>query len=282
MASPAAVGGGLLGAGAIGVGSAYLAGAFEGSGSLEAEVEPVNVLLSSEANFSSSYATSGWIGKEYGHYLVSPIGSQTKEDATIDNKKWWEWSYKRWQKDFKSKKGSLSDEFKDDKKINSSFSETAPSEGTSPKALNKVCEAVYQGTKDSITPEENFSGNKTKLKNDLFKYCSILGEVKTIGEASTKTYGATEKGGDSTKNKGFIAVTGNDKFWEIRNKEFYEGLDSDKKSRSKAAGQSSKFKTDSEGNSKQNIRDICGAAYKSQTSEDESYPISEINIFCVL
>ncbi|GCE63081.1 hypothetical protein MHSWG343_00590 [Candidatus Mycoplasma haematohominis] len=31
MASPAAIGGGVLGAGAIGVGSAYLAGAFGGS-----------------------------------------------------------------------------------------------------------------------------------------------------------------------------------------------------------------------------------------------------------
>ncbi len=80
MASPAAVGGSLLGAGAIGVGSAYLAGAFEGSNNSE----PSSLLLSKDSTFST-YTDSNVIGKIYGNYLVAPIGSQGEGTSATNN-----------------------------------------------------------------------------------------------------------------------------------------------------------------------------------------------------
>ncbi|GCE63056.1 hypothetical protein MHSWG343_00340 [Candidatus Mycoplasma haematohominis] len=276
MASPAAVGGSLLGAGAIGVGSAYLAGAFEGSGSLEVEAEPANVLLSEDSTFST-YTTDSWIGKTYGRYLVAPIGSKAVGDATANNEKWWKWSYERWQKDFKLKKDSLSDEFKDESKVGSAFS----AESSSTTALNKVCEVVYKKDKNTITPADRTPDNKIKLKNDLFKYCSILGEMKTISEVGESNYNNSTKGKDETNAKKLVSVIGNDKFWEIRNEEFYAN-DNGAKSKSKATGGSSKFKAKSAETPRPKIRDICGEAYNSQTSDTSEYPSGEVDIFCVL
>ncbi|GCE63066.1 hypothetical protein [Candidatus Mycoplasma haematohominis] len=278
MASPVAVGGGALGAAAVGVGGAYLAGAFEGSGSSKVETEPEIVLLLNEFNSSSVYATAGLIGKDYGHYLVAPIGSRGENDSKIDNQKWWKRSYERWQEDSKSANNSLSAEFKNGQ-INSPFSSSAAT-SDSPKALNQVCEAVYKKNKSSLGYEANAADNPTKLKNDLFRYCSIFGELKTIGEVSTETYANTKKGFDSAKIKIFIAVTGNDKFWEIRNKEFY-AADGDK-SKSNAKGNSSKFKEKSEANPNSKIRDICREAYESDKSDANNYPDDEISRFCVL
>ncbi|GCE63077.1 hypothetical protein [Candidatus Mycoplasma haematohominis] len=288
MPSPAAVGGGALGAAAVGVGGAYLAGAFEGSGSSKVESEPTRVLLSGIDGFSQAYENANGVGKLYGKYLVAPYGSRgngvSQNVTRPDNKDWWEWSYKRWKWDSEKIGDSLSIEFKDDKKINAAFSDSTTTSNASPKALNQVCDDVYKGNQDSITPEENFSGNKTKLKNDLWKYCSILGEVKTIAEVSAETYdGTNKKGADATNIKKFIAITGNDKFWEIRNQEFYATSNPGEKSRSKATSDSSKFKTDSDGTSKKNIRNICQEAYKFEKSNGtDYYPDAEISRFCVL
>ncbi|WP_216082643.1 hypothetical protein [Candidatus Mycoplasma haematohominis] len=281
MTPQAAAGAGLLGAGAVGVGSAYLAGAFDGSGSSEVEMEPTNVLLSSEDNFSSVYPNAGLIGKEYGNYLVSPIGSKTKEKVTIDNKKWWEWSYKRWKKDFENQqaKVNLSNEFKDGDKVSKAFSDST-TESDSSTALNRVCESVYKKDKSLLAFEPGTTDNKIRLKNDLFKYCSIFGELKTIGEVSTETYEDNTKGKVDANIKKFIATTGNDKFWAKRNEEFYAGAGD--KSKSQATGSSSKFKTKSAGNPKPEIKEICREAYESNTSGDNGYPDDEVSRFCTL
>ncbi|GCE63053.1 hypothetical protein MHSWG343_00310 [Candidatus Mycoplasma haematohominis] len=276
MASPAAVGGGLLGAGAIGVGSAYLAGAFEGADSSKVEVEPANVLLSH--NGTPSTYTSDTVGKLYENYLVSPVDSKESGGTTINNQKWWEWSYKRWQADSGKENNNLSVEFKNSQKINSPFSGITVTED-SPKALNQVCEAVYKQNKSTIITLESSPDNPTKLKRDLFKYCSILGEVKTISEAG-ENYD-NKKGGDSTNKKTFISVTGNDKFWKIRNEEFYADGNG-AKSKSKATGESSKFKVKSAETDKPEIRKICEGAYESTKEEQTNYPIADVNIFCVL
>ncbi|WP_216082670.1 hypothetical protein [Candidatus Mycoplasma haematohominis] len=276
MASPTAIGGGALGAAAVGVGGAYLAGAFEGLGSSEAEKEPAIVLLSEDTTFSAE--NTNLIGKLYGKYLVAPLGSKGDGDSKTDNRKWWEQSYKRWKEASQPTNNDLSNEFKSSNQVSKAFSDNA-SEPDSSKALNKVCETIYKKENSEITFEDA-SNNKTKLKNDLFKYCSILGEVKTIGEVSGESYDPnTNYGGDSTNVKKFIAVTGNDKFWEIRNKEFY--ADSGDKSNSQAS-ESSKFKSESKKTSKPNIRDICKAAYGSAKTNNTDYPDAEINKFCVL
>ncbi|GCE63061.1 hypothetical protein [Candidatus Mycoplasma haematohominis] len=276
MASPTAVGGGALGAAAIGVGGAYLAGAFGGLDSSE----PVRVLLSKDSTFDTEYKNTSNIGKEYGNYLVAPIGSREEEGVTKNNEAWWQWSYKRWKADSDKQNDNLSDEFKDSKKIDSAFSKSAAT-SDSPKALNKVCEDVYKKTKDSVIPAGSSTEDKTKLKNDLFKYCSILGELKTISEVVTETYvGANKKGADPTNSKKFMAATANNKFWEIRNKEFYAGGDGEK-SKSKATG-NSKFKNGLDGNPNSNVRDICAQAYESGTSDTADYPIADVERFCVL
>ncbi|GCE63065.1 hypothetical protein [Candidatus Mycoplasma haematohominis] len=277
MASPAAVGGSLLGAGAIGVGSAYLAGAF---GGLDPS-EPNRVLLSDYSQSSSAYTEGDKIGKAYKNYLVAPIGSKTTGGVTTNNEAWWKWSYKRWQADSGSRNNVLSTEFENDKKINSAFSSTIPSPTVSPKALNQVCEDIYKQDKSSLIPVGNATENKTKLKNDLFKYCSILGEVKTISEVEDADYGENTKGKDATNSKKFVAVKGNDKFWEIRNKEFY-GDDSGEKSKSKSTVGTSKFKAKSVETPRPKIRDICEEAYRSGKDESTDYPSAEVNIFCVL
>ncbi|GCE63058.1 hypothetical protein [Candidatus Mycoplasma haematohominis] len=284
MASPAAVGGGLLGAGAIGVGSAYLAGAFEGSDSLEVEAEPANVLLSSEANFSSGYATSGWIGKGYGHYLVSPIGSQTKGNVTIDNKKWWEWSYENWKRDLANSPGTLSEEFNGTNKVSKAFLDST-SVSDSSTSLNKVCKFVYEQDKSKITPSANPAGNEVKLKNNLFKYCSILGEVKTISDVSKETYGNdTNYGGNPENAKKFVAITGNDKFWNKRSEEFYSNKGS-KRGDDDTSKFFKKFYVDNK-NEKKNIRGRCEEAYRKQSSSTESTDASpslaEITKFCAI
>ncbi|WP_216082644.1 hypothetical protein [Candidatus Mycoplasma haematohominis] len=260
MTPQAAVGGGLLGAGAIGVGSAYLAGAF---GGLDPS-EPARVLLYKDSTLISDYETGSLIGKEYGNYLVSPIGSREEGGVTINNRDWWEWSYKRWQEDSGKRGDDFSDAFKGSDKVSKAFSNDTS------KALNKVCEAVYKQEKSKIT-------STAKLKRDLFKYCSILGEVKTISEAG-EVYNDNTKGKDGANSKKFIAVEGNDKFWKVRNDEFY-AAEGDK-SKSQAKTPSSKFKSDSEKNL--NVKDICWEAYKSLKSDSTNYPDTEINKFCVL
>ncbi|WP_216082617.1 hypothetical protein, partial [Candidatus Mycoplasma haematohominis] len=101
----------------------------------------------------------------------------------------------------------------------------------------------------------------------------------TISEAG-ENYD-NKKGGDSTNKKTFISATGNDKFWKIRNEEFYADGDGEK-NKSKAKGASSKFKAESVEADKPEIRKICEEAYESTTEEGTSYPIADVNIFCVL
>ncbi|GCE63080.1 hypothetical protein MHSWG343_00580 [Candidatus Mycoplasma haematohominis] len=235
--------------------------------------------MSKDFKFAEVYTDVNWIGKNYGHYLVAPVGEKGTGAERTSNEAWWKWSYERRQQDSQNTNITLSDEFsKVGSKVSKAFSDS-DTESDSSTALNKVCEVVYKKNKDFLSYEGNSSDSKTKLKNDLWKYCSILGEVKTIIEVGEK-YDDNTRGKDDTNSKKFIAITGNDKFWEIRNEEFYKN--SGDKSRSKTTGTSSKFKTDSADSKKLSIKDICKEAYKSKTSEDASYPSSEINIFCVL
>ncbi|GCE63069.1 hypothetical protein [Candidatus Mycoplasma haematohominis] len=277
MASPAAVGGGVLGAGAIGVGSAYLAGAF---GGLDPS-EPTRVLLSRDSKFNEGYGTGDKIGKDYGDYLVAPIGENGTGGTKTNNRDWWEWSYKRWHADSKSKSGDLSDEFKSSNQVSKAFSDIT-SESDSSKALNKVCEVVYKQQKSTITSTGSSPDNPARLKRDLFKYCSVLGEVKTISEVSEETYTTASTYGNLPENtKKFIAVTGNDKFWKVRNDEFYATSDIGEKNKSKASS-GSKFETEPKTNSKPSVRDICREAYKSSSSNNTNYPSDDVNKFCTL
>ncbi|GCE63076.1 hypothetical protein MHSWG343_00540 [Candidatus Mycoplasma haematohominis] len=282
MPSPAAVVGGALGAGAIGVGSAYLAGAFGGSGSLEVEIEPTKVLLSADSKFNTDYSTNNLIGKDYGNYLVAPVGSTTTETAETNNKAWWDWSYKRWKRDFANPNSNLSEEFKDASKVGSAFSDASSSSA----ALNKVCEAVYKKAKTEITSEDT-PNNKAKLRNDLFKYCSIFGEsFKTISEVEEEksNYGSGNFGSDNTHSKTLIAVTGNDKFWAKRNEEFYSST-GNKKGDDSASKFFKKF-YDENKTKKKNIRERCKEAYKKPSSTaasaDESPNLGEVTKFCAI
>ncbi|WP_216082642.1 hypothetical protein [Candidatus Mycoplasma haematohominis] len=281
MASPAAIGGGALGAAAIGVGGAYLAGAFEGKGDSEVEVEPNRVLLVNETDFSSVYSTADWIGKEYKNYLVAPIGSKGEGNLKTDNQKWWEWSYKRWQADSGKTDNDLSDEFKNKDKVSSDFSDSTATSNTSPKALNKVCEAVYKQNKSTITTLESSPDNQSRLKRDLFKYCSVLGEVKTISEAK-EAYGSNTKGKEDANVKKFVAVNGNDKFWQVRNEEFYTDGDGDKSKSKVTDNSSNEFKVKSSENSRSEIRVICKEAYESGTTDTQNYPSADVEKFCTL
>ncbi|WP_216082673.1 hypothetical protein [Candidatus Mycoplasma haematohominis] len=282
MPSPAAVVGGALGAGAIGVGSAYLAGAFGGSGSLEVEIEPTKVLLSADSKFNTDYSTNNLIGKDYGNYLVAPVGSTTTGTVETNNKAWWDWSYKRWQRDFANQNSNLSEEFKNESKVSSAFSDVS----NSSTALNKVCEAVYKKAKTEITSEDT-PNNKAKLRNDLFKYCSIFGEsFKTISEVEEEksNYGSGNFGSDNTHSKTLIAVTGNDKFWAKRNEEFYSST-GNKKGDDSASKFFKKF-YDENKTKKKNIRERCKEAYKKPSSTaasaDESPNLGEVTKFCAI
>ncbi|GCE63050.1 hypothetical protein [Candidatus Mycoplasma haematohominis] len=273
MASQVAVGGSLLGAGAIGVGGAYLAGAFGGEEVLGSE-PTVRVILHQDDGFNTDYTDNNFIGKKYSKYLVAPIGSKGAEGSKTNNREWWAWSYARWQKDSKPQDNDLSTEFKGGSKVGSAFSDASDSST----ALNKVCEAVYKKNKSEITSSGTSPDNQAKLKRDLFKYCSILGEVKTISEVG-KTYGNSTKGQVDANKKTFIAIKGNDKFWEERNKEFY-ATSGDKSNSSATEG--SKFKTEPQTTTKPNVRDICEKAYESSTSDTTNYPVADVSKFCTL
>ncbi|GCE63070.1 hypothetical protein MHSWG343_00480 [Candidatus Mycoplasma haematohominis] len=283
MASPVAVGGGVLGAAAVGVGGAYLAGAFEGLGSSEVEIEQKIVLLSQNSEFKTEYGTDGKIGKDYGNYLVAPFGdTSASKDGQIkeNNRKWWEQSYENWKRDSENSSQTLSEEFKDTSKVSKAFSDSTDVSDSST-ALNRVCKSIYVKEKSTITLNTGSTGNEVKLKRDLFKYCSILGEVKTISEAE-EIYNTDTKGKEDANAKKFIAVNGNDKFWAKRNEEFNDISNAGEKSRSKSTVTTSKFKTGLEGNLKSSVKDICQEAYKSSKDNQIDYPTAEVDIFCTL
>ncbi|WP_216083330.1 hypothetical protein [Candidatus Mycoplasma haematohominis] len=202
----------------IGATAVLIAGGGYGISALLADGMPDYIVLSK----GEPTPTDSTIGKLYGNYLVAPYGSRGKtnisDETKSNSKKWWEWSYRRWEKDFK--KGSqLSDAFKDDKKINSGFSDVTP-EANKAKALNQVCEDVYKKTENDITPDTD--NNKKRLRDDMWKYCSFFGrKPTTVKEKDGESYDAGKYG--QTKETELISIDDplNKLFWEIRNEEFF-------------------------------------------------------------
>ncbi|GCE63648.1 hypothetical protein MHSWG343_06480 [Candidatus Mycoplasma haematohominis] len=203
----------------IGATAVLIAGGGYGISALLADGMPDYIVLSK----GEPTPTDSTIGKLYGNYLVAPYGSRGKtnisDETKSNSKKWWEWSYRRWEKDFK--KGSqLSDAFKDDKKINSGFSDVTP-EANKAKALNQVCEDVYKKTENDITPDTD--NNKKRLRDDMWKYCSFFGrKPTTIKENANESY-STDGSYGKTKESELVSIDDplNKLFWEIRNEEFF-------------------------------------------------------------
>ncbi|WP_216083710.1 hypothetical protein [Candidatus Mycoplasma haematohominis] len=218
------------------------------------------------------------IGGLYGNYLVAPYGKDAK-----DNKTWWEWSFRRWQEDFK--KGlTFSSDFvvANVKYAHRNSTETDTSKGDD-KSLNKVCKNVFEKEKASIETTGSSATTNKILRDNLWKYCSFFGEEpKTIKEVTGEDYG-NNTNGKASETK-YIGVKGNDKFWEARNKEFY--ADSGAKSGTGATN-NGVFKTEhtnkKNGQISKDIREICKEAYSAvTTTSNTQYPEADITKFCTL
>ncbi|GCE63653.1 hypothetical protein MHSWG343_06530 [Candidatus Mycoplasma haematohominis] len=262
---------------AVGAGTAVLVGGggYGVSALFSGDGMPDYVVLS----VGNPSPTANTLGNLYGNYLVAPYGSRGKEstgDVTkSNNSDWWEWSYKRWEKDLK-KGSTLSDEFKDNQKINGAFSITTPTSGTA-KALNQVCEEVYGKQKEDITHDTG-NPNKKNLDHDLWKYCSFFtAKPKTISETySNGSYGLTKKAE-------LISVkdSSNSRFREARNKEFYAS--SGDKSGTNATSGVFKTAFDGRNKNKKHVREICSGAYSiTKTNNETSYPENDVVKFCSL
>ncbi|GCE63475.1 hypothetical protein MHSWG343_04720 [Candidatus Mycoplasma haematohominis] len=216
------------------------------------------------------------IGNLYGNYLVAPYGKDAK-----DNKTWWEWSFRRWQEDSKDSNFPLSDDFSKEKVVYA-YKASGATGDNNEKSLNKVCKSVFDKDKGDIDRNNDTGKTKEKLRNALWRYCSFFGEEpKTIKEVTGEDYEDNTNG--KTGEAKYVGVKGNDKFWEARNKEFYEATGT--RSGSSLTG-SGVFKTEYDKNtSKQpvkEIRDICEESYKATTSTTSQYPSTDMTKFCTL
>ncbi|GCE63492.1 hypothetical protein MHSWG343_04890 [Candidatus Mycoplasma haematohominis] len=254
-------------------------------------MEPVWYALSYESNSSSTYDKK--VGKDYGNYLVGVYGDT--KDIKDRNKKWWEWSHKQFEYDLKNDRGSLSSEFFDNSQNKSKVSGAYKSSsqktiGDSPKALNEVCDGIYKGkTKDEV---EQTSTNNTNLSKNLWKYCSHLRtrpvllnnegyEDETIGKDATHK-------DEAVATKGYDSNSSNEKFWRLRNDEFFGSKG--KEGTGREATEDGIFKTlydkkNKYKTSKDTIKDVCEQVYSRKTAEkDTALKIKDeyIKKFCYL
>ncbi|WP_216083248.1 hypothetical protein [Candidatus Mycoplasma haematohominis] len=269
----------LKGAAALGAGAVIVGGTgFGVYRHLSHDPMPENYVVLAKS--SDKVSDTAHIGNVYGDYLIAPFG-----DNGNDNKEWWDWSYRRWQADSENKNITLSGNF-DKNVVKSSYRGKNETSGEE-KSLNKICQTVYEKAKTEINKEAN-KPEKERLKNDLWKYCSVFGEApKTVSDIGTENYG-TGTFGEDKKDK-LIGITGNDGFWKVKNKEFFERGDNNQ-----GTGNGLTQATDSlfydlydskNKGSRGDLRNTCGAAYRvNKTSQPTEPKVTETNLlkFCTL
>ncbi|GCE63988.1 hypothetical protein MHSWG343_09960 [Candidatus Mycoplasma haematohominis] len=239
--------------------------------------EVLCIPLTKEDGYSETYGdNSTKIGKLYGNYLVAPYGLVPKTnnnnsgEVVENNKKWWEKTYEVFKKD-----NASSNDFKG--KVSGAYDNRAVTASTETnKALNKICEGVYgKESTDIKVSTTGTESDQSKLRKDLFKYCSFLGEEPTtIDTTKEESYSDNESYGKKHETK-LIGTKGNDIFWETRNKEFFGAKDEN------GIGHGLTENTDSlfhglyatKGKSNQgNIRETCQKAYELKESGDVNKP----------
>ncbi|GCE63538.1 hypothetical protein MHSWG343_05350 [Candidatus Mycoplasma haematohominis] len=229
------------------------------------------VTLIAEKDYEKTY-TENTIGKLYGDYLVAPFGLSKNDgnvDKSKDNKSWWEISYRNFETD-----GASSDDFKKVEKVDKSFVDKDSQDN---KSLNKVCETVYKKASTEVDVTEPAKETpQSKLRKDLFKYCSFLGkEPTTISnkEKEKKTYLDVQSYGATQASK-LVSVTdnGNYLFWVTQTKLFFEAKGD--RSGSKDTDSKSIFKKLFDENKDKNkswdlVKNACKTAY-SKKGEDSA------------
>ncbi|GCE63494.1 hypothetical protein [Candidatus Mycoplasma haematohominis] len=257
---------------AVGAGATVLAvGGSYGISALFKNIPPMpdehTTVSENTSNFSSTY-TSPKFGHAYGKYLVDP----TK------NQKWWEWSFNY----LLSKAESLSSEFQ---KVKNAYS----SDSNSDAHLNKVCETAFKLDKTDLEVD-----NKSQYLDNVWRFCSLaLNKPVTIEKSQDKdsysSPASPEKIGHKHKST-LISIKNpdNDRFWELRDKEFFEATGA--KSGSQAE-ENSFFKKFYETNhtkkeNRPSLKSKCQAAYEQEdndsTSTETQAKTSEVTKFCAL
>ncbi|GCE63797.1 hypothetical protein MHSWG343_08040 [Candidatus Mycoplasma haematohominis] len=252
-------------------------------------MEPTFYAFSEEDNFSTTDYNDK-IGQEYGKYLVGVYGNTS--EAKDRNKKWWEWSYKQYQYDVKYRSTEFHEIFykTGQEKITSAYKDSKNKSTSSPKALNEVCDDVYKKDKVDIKPTSD--ATKNKLNKNLWKYCSSLAPKlvflsDTSGYEDGKLGHKTDHHGKAVATKGYSGSSSNDKFWELKNEEFFGAGEGDGKGNSATENGIFKelYKKKSNRASSDTIKNTCEAAYSKKTTEASTNPTvneSDIKKFCYL
>lgn len=228
-------------------------------------------LLCQESNANSEHMAEGTIGKKYSYFLAGVYGVAGDRKGNKRNEIWWKLSYKAWKEDSKT---DLSPEFGQGKISTPYANYEGPDKEAADtnKTLNLVCKKVYEKQATTIEGPEQ---DKVKLKRDLLKYCSPLGQAPvTISVAgTTDSYQDANSYGKDNPTK--LVDPDNDTnklFWELKNLEFF-GIGSKTGIGANLKEENSLFKKFYEIKPKRNkqqesepkleqIKDICKKAYK--------------------
>lgn len=170
----------LIGGGGVILTGCYAGGIIKFGDSKVTNAENIPwVSLSEEVGTEGTY--TGKLGKGYGRYLLAVHGDSTGENA--NEKKWVDY-YERYKND-----NSLESSYFEKDKINAAYKKKNDSSTSGEKkALNKVCEEMYNKNLNNEVSFSSGSENKEKLGRDILKYCSPLGQIPTMISQNDSAY----------------------------------------------------------------------------------------------
>ncbi|GCE63541.1 hypothetical protein MHSWG343_05380 [Candidatus Mycoplasma haematohominis] len=224
-------------------------------------------VIKDKSSFNALY-TEEMFGNDYSQYMVDP--------DRYENKKWWEESFKK----FKSASSSttLSNEFQV-QNITLAYSDDEST--TLIKSLNKACKAALLSNQTEIDKKANYEDN-------IWYFCSV---INTRRKFSSKDNYTSKVGGlEIYKNKTVSVKTENDKynssFWEVRNKEFFDEINSGYSGSmaSKDSIFSELYKKKLNRGEEDTIKKTCEKVYEADSLdlEDPKMKDSDVALFCFL